>query len=157
LDHGADIDKKENEHRTRSMFIFPVGISGRTPLYLATLSGNKACMDLLILHGADMTTKDEDGYTLLHIASRLGHIECVRTLLQHRLNINQLNNEGRTALHLASFWGNTECVRILLEYGVDYTLKDKYGGTALDVSGNNEIFDLIQRCIDGPDIKEPDV
>jgi ankyrin repeat protein len=55
-------------------------------------------MKLLISYGADIDTKDEDGFTLLHIASINGRTDYPQTLLQYRLNIDEPDNNGQNSV-----------------------------------------------------------
>lgn len=96
------------------------GVNGQTPLHClvsthaARPSSNMmALCKLLLVHGADISGKDDDGNTVLHLAARSAqHLESVRCFLDEagtenenstRYNLlNAVNAQGNTPLHLAA-------------------------------------------------------
>lgn len=57
-----------------------------TPLLLAVLWHNKACVASLLKSGANIETKDLDGWRPLHLAARDGQLEIVKVLLDQGAN-----------------------------------------------------------------------
>jgi ankyrin repeat protein len=121
IDHGADVNIKDNKDR-------------QTALHSAALRGHKAVVQRLIDHGADVNIKDDKyGWTALHWAAAQGHEAVVQRLIDHRADINIKDNEdGRTALYLAAFQGHEAVVQRLIDYRADVSIKEnKYRWTAL--------------------------
>ncbi|ROT81849.1 Serine/threonine-protein phosphatase 6 regulatory ankyrin repeat subunit A [Penaeus vannamei] len=52
-----------------------------TPLHCAAQEGHEAAAEELIVKGADVNAKDEDGYTPLHSAAGNGHKAIVEMLI----------------------------------------------------------------------------
>jgi ankyrin repeat protein len=121
------LDHKENEHRTRSMFIFPRRDNGadlnvrddwgRTPLHSAS---NKDC-EYIPQEGSIHDVNNDHNR----------HPECIRTLLEYGANINATDRDGFTPLHVAL---NKECITTLIENGANVNGKDNCGRTPLHVA-----------------------
>jgi len=69
LDHGADVNEKDNE--------------GATPLHWAARDGCNESADLLLAHRADVNAKDNSGNTPLHTAEANKYKDVVELLRQH--------------------------------------------------------------------------
>ncbi|OAQ60148.1 ankyrin repeat domain-containing protein [Pochonia chlamydosporia 170] len=93
--------------------------------------GKEELVQMLLENGADVTAKDNDGWTALHLAVALGHEGVVRVLLENGADVTAKHNDGWTALHLAAMVGHDGVVRAFLENGADVTAKDDDGRTAL--------------------------
>ncbi|OUM69013.1 hypothetical protein PIROE2DRAFT_37104, partial [Piromyces sp. E2] len=74
LEHGANIDEKDNE--------------SSTPLMSASGVGNINSVKFLIEHGANINEKDMYEWTALMYASAKGHFPVVKYLIEHGANIN---------------------------------------------------------------------
>lgn len=72
---GADVNVKEKE-------------GGRTALIQAAEDGNTECVKLLLVAGADVNAKDEDGFTPLVCAAKEGYTEIVKALVTAGVDIN---------------------------------------------------------------------
>ena len=68
---------------------------------------------LLIEHGADVTSQDENKSTPLHLASSAGNPEMVRLLIEHGADVTALDVHRMTPLHMASSWVSAEGVPLL--------------------------------------------
>lgn len=84
LQNGADPDKK--------------GISGKTPLDLAVMSGYEDIVQLMV-YNLERRRKDIDDslYVLFHAIDH-GNINIVKYLIKHSVNINTVKVSGETAL-----------------------------------------------------------
>ncbi|THC94060.1 hypothetical protein EYZ11_006469 [Aspergillus tanneri] len=105
LGSGLDPDSKDTD--------------GRSPLHLATTSGNQVLVHMLLEHEAGPDLCDQWGRTPLHYAAMSGDTRTVRVLLQYGADANIRDSTGHNGLHLAVLGGHEEVVRLLLQRGVD--------------------------------------
>ena len=123
-----------------------------TPLRLAASKGNLEMGRLLLDHGADVDSRDDDVFwTPLHSAAWNGYIDFSQMLLEHRADVNSRDNRGRVPLHRVSEYSYTkgDCpgvVRLLLEHGADIDAKDEKGTTPVHLAsfmGRIEVLRLL--------------
>lgn len=106
-------------------------------------------IQLLLAHGADPLTQDDQGYNLLHSAVLDGNVLQL-TLLLHQpdLPVDVADVQGHTSLMWAAYKGFPTCVDLLLRWGADIHAVDDMGFTALHwalVKGN---YPCIQKLVD---------
>ena len=70
LEHGADVNARENDHST--------------PLHVAARNGRVEVVRVLLEHGANVAAEGEDGKTASQFASEIGHEEIAKLLSEHR-------------------------------------------------------------------------
>ena len=99
---------------------------------------------LLLGKGADINTKDNDGWTALHYATRHQTTEMAQLLLDRGADINAKDNDGWTALHCAAVYKNTEMVQLLLDKGADVNAKTDIGKDALNYARENKNQEMEQ-------------
>ena len=96
-------------------------------------------LEFILDHGADPTTRDNEGMTPLHWSVIMGFMDNVRLLLNHKQSnsyINAQNKHGYTPLHFAistKSWVNNptfEIAKMLMEYGADPKLRNNEGRKA---------------------------
>eukprot|EP00919_Chromeraceae_sp_WS-2016_P076936 GHVR01182052.1.p1 GENE.GHVR01182052.1~~GHVR01182052.1.p1 ORF type:complete len:116 (+),score=15.91 GHVR01182052.1:30-377(+) len=93
---------------------------GKTPLTCALEEfGHTDIARLLIDKGADVNSRENDGYTPLIWASNRGHTDIARLLIDKGADVNSKDKDGTTPLISASEFGHTEIVRFLIEKGAD--------------------------------------
>jgi ankyrin repeat protein len=68
------------------------------PFWLATYWNQRAMVELLLVHGADVNVRDPRGITPLHMAAEKGDKELVELLLAHGADVNAKDAYGRMPL-----------------------------------------------------------
>ena len=114
------------------------GKNNRPALMAYVWRDNKARVEKLLAHGADVTIQDADGDTALHGAAQTGNVEIMRVLLDKGANVNAKNKQGGTPLMWTAVYGNDEAARLLLSRGADASLKDNDGITAVQWAVRNK-------------------
>ncbi|KAI4209100.1 MAG: hypothetical protein LQ351_007936 [Letrouitia transgressa] len=124
---------------------------------MAASSGHKAVVKLLLDSGADITTKDECGWTALHLAARGGHEAIVELLLDSGADITAKGKSDYTALHVAARGGHEGIVGILLIRGADVMAREMHGWTSLHAAARDGHGPIIELLLDnGADIMAED-
>ena len=136
---------------------------GRTPLHLVArskyypwLDDDRVCVaQLLLKHGADVNSRDEDNLTPLHVASYYSRVDMVQVLLDHGANANLEGNLGRTPLNLVvgsrNYFPVQNCVRIakmLLEHDADVTSQDADNITPLQAASYLRRVEMVRVLLD---------
>ena len=87
LDHGAEVDARNDAHRTS--------------IQLSAERGLAVCIKLLAAAGADLNAQDRKGRTPLHRATYEGHAEAAEALLAMGADPTVRNRNGKTAFEIA--------------------------------------------------------
>jgi hypothetical protein len=90
---------------------------GGTALTIALRRRNPDCAQLLIEHGADVNTKNKQGWSTLHNAADGGLLGCVELLVRAGLDVNSQNNNGRSVLMYST--SHLRVAQYLLEQKAD--------------------------------------
>ncbi len=102
--------------------------AGATPLLLATINGNAALIERLILAGADPNgalTKFAD--TAMMMSSRTGNVDAVKVLLDHGAEVNAKEKwGGTTALMWAVSERHSDVAKLLIDHGADVNAKSNF-------------------------------
>jgi len=77
---------------------------------------------LLVHHGAEVNTHNNDGTTPLHYVAINGHIEVVQFMTEQHADVNASCSDGSSCLWIASFHGHTDVVCALVSAGADVNL-----------------------------------
>ena len=85
LDAGADVNVKDDNW-------------GATPLHFAARNGHKDVAELLVVKGAAMNTKDDDGRTPLHMVADIGHNGIAELLIAKGADVNAKDKKDFTPL-----------------------------------------------------------
>lgn len=97
--------------------------------------------EYLILHGADVNARNDNGITPLHLAA---YPEMVAILLKHGADLEARENGGGTPLHIHSENPETlDVMAALLEHGANVNARDQGGKTALDTASAREEGDKV--------------
>ncbi len=103
LDHGAELDLRDND--------------GRTALMEACLAGNRNSVIMLVERGADVHAESRHGTTPLLAACISGEADVVRVILERGADVNARNRYGKTPLTEAMASGSADTVELLLRRG----------------------------------------
>ena len=117
-------------------FIKPdvVDTKGRTPLHYA-VQENHSSAQVLLSHGADISSRDDEGWTPLHVASYYGVSKGVSLLLEAGAEVNARDNAGMTPLDQctlafhSSLRKPSEVIAILVPAGASFSSLKKDGCT----------------------------
>lgn len=82
--------------------------------------GCHACIQKLILLGADQNAHDEMGMAPLHVAAEHGNCAAIATLLNAGARKDLRNTQGHTALQVAARKGHRTIVKMLLPATAHY-------------------------------------
>jgi ankyrin repeat protein len=80
--------------------------------------GHKEAAIYLLDHGAEVNSKDNQGFTPLHFTAHEGHLPLVDLLVLRRADLNLANFEGSTPLTMAAQNSHVEVFKFLIEKGV---------------------------------------
>ena len=130
------------------------GPLGTTPLILAASNGSRRTAEVLLDHGADVSTPDGHRETALSLATARGHDDIVRMLLMH------LPTPGINTLNTVAMRGDLEALRLIvrhdeLMHDVRSSMKDEalrftiLGGPA-QLEDRKQMIELL--LADGADI-----
>ena len=153
LDHGADIEARDQRPTRRSALVLAVEggyypvvrlllargadanavtADGYTPLMVAADARDDPLMAVeLIGAGARVNTAAADGTTALMAAAGRGHEYFVNLLLLNKAATDAMDDEGRDALLLAAEDGSLASTDALLSAGADPSRRAHNGETSL--------------------------
>jgi hypothetical protein len=105
----------------------------------AAWNGNNEEIVKLIRKGANITAKDDTGWTALHLAANKRYYQTCALLIEQcaksnggvKRFITAKTSRGSTALHLAAGSGCADICSILITKGANVNATDRYGSTPL--------------------------
>ena len=104
IDAGADIETKTD--------------TGRSPLHLASISGELTTVKMLVKAGADVRATDANRDTCLILAAYFGHTDTVRYLVSlPEVDVNHQHSNNFTALYVAVQGKHADMVEVLIDAG----------------------------------------
>ena len=128
-----------------------------TPLIAAIRWSTDDIARLLILHGADVKAKDEEGWTCMHWAADRNNKVISELLISKGADVNARNNTGETPLHLASYDGINGVPALLIASGAHVNEKDNAGRTPLYTAADNGRVEVVRVLISsGAHVNEKD-
>jgi ankyrin repeat protein len=98
---------------------------GLTALHKACVTGQLACIRVLLEYNADPRVSTSDGLTAMHLAAWKGQRDAIRLLATRNVPVNETARDGSTPLHEAVRSGDDSTVALLLQLGADPYVEDK--------------------------------
>ena len=126
-------------------------------LMLASEGGYEAVVKSLLLAGANVNSRNYDGWTALMKASKNNHITIIHTLLEVGADPHLQISDGHNALMIASFSGHHQVVEQLLSKNVDCNYQPKNGINALmyaSLNGHSNVVELLLNARADPNIQD---
>ena len=99
----------------------------KTLLHFACKKGHFPIVEYLILKGANIKAKDENGDYVIHFASKGGLLSIVQYLIEKQnIDIDIKGYQEQTPLHYACYEGHLPIVEYLISKGANIEANDKY-------------------------------
>jgi ankyrin repeat protein len=127
------------------------------PMHVAARAGHADILSLLLIHGADVDSRDQDQTPLHRASARVGKVEAGECLLDRGADINARDDYDLTPLSWAAIGGQVEFARMLLKRGARINDRDNDGRTPLHravMTGNIQAVRLFLEH--GADVNAPD-
>jgi ankyrin repeat protein len=115
---------------SRGAHVNPSPLALSSPLAAACARGDLVFMDVLVRHGAGISTKCATG-TPLMAACRNAHLPAVQYLVDRGVDVNDGAATGETALSISCRDQHRDIVSCLLDGGANVNARLPYGETAL--------------------------
>jgi len=116
-----------------------------TPLFIAVENNNVEIVDVLLLFGAKVNSRDKNRQTPLMMIDDDTPLELVDLLLKYGAKVGLEDNEGNTPLlRAADIGADISVIRVLILAGADVNHKNKEGETAWDLTGSDEVENLLE-------------
>jgi ankyrin repeat protein len=124
----------------------PLGLSGLTPLGLASAYGHRNVVELLLNQGANISAVDAMGQTPLHLAAQYGNVDVAALLIEHGADVDARDIFGVTPLQCAAVRGDKNVSSLLIKRGAIVNAQNSNGRTALHLAateGHREVVALL--------------
>lgn len=123
--YGAEYDLKDK--------------AGLSAIHYAVDGANVQAIEWMLLDGADVNAKDNNGWTpLIRSASVSGSADVAKMLIKFKAKIDVVDKENKNALLIATINGNLPLVKVLVENGANYRLKNNFGKSLYDLAVSME-------------------
>ena len=119
------------------------GRDGETPLWRAAFGGDADIVQLLLAHGASVSTPNTYGEAPLWRAASDGGMDVAKLLLQHGAAIDAPDADGQTPLWSAASCSQTAVVKLLLKHGAALEAVDDKGFTPLHAASQTGAVDVV--------------
>ena len=113
----GDLDSIRQLVRAKPTLVNLVDPDDHTPLHVATSSGQRRAVEMLVNAGAKLEARDNCGWTPLHTAAARGDRAIVELLVKRGAELNATDRQGQTPLRHATKRGFTELAEWLRSQG----------------------------------------
>ena len=143
----------DSDKETIKEFVNKQNINKLTALHFASQRGKYKIIRTLLDNGADINTKDKDGYNVMHHAAKGDQPTSLTYFIEkQKMNINKTDNKGRTPLHVAAMEGKDLTIPFLVCWGAKIDAQDENGKTPLHLAiEKNQIKAVKKLCRLGAD------
>ena len=128
-------------------------------LLKAVKSGELKTVKELIDKGADVNTRDRDGWSLLHWSIYNNHDDISHFLIARGADVRSKTQHGKrvppffidpdwTVLHAAARFRDLELLKLLIDKGADINAKDEGGRAVIHEAGNEGHWEIVRYLID---------
>jgi ankyrin repeat protein len=122
---------------------------GQTPLWWASIRGDKKAVQSLLEHGASLDRRPQSYHSPLHVANSPA---IAKLLLDYGEQIDCRDGVGRTPLHRCAYrgdyrGGSVDLLETLLDYGADVHAQTPAGHTALHYASMYGSVDYITQLL----------
>ncbi|GAB1294315.1 Uveal autoantigen with coiled-coil domains and ankyrin repeats [Apodemus speciosus] len=153
----GDVEKVSSILAKKGVHPGKLDVEGRSAFHVVASKGNLECLNAILTHGIDVTTKDSAGRNALHLAAKYGHALCLQKLLQYNCPTEHADLQGRTALHDAAMADCPSSIQLLCDHGASVNAKDVDGRTPLVLATQMCRPTICQLLIDrGADVNSRD-
>lgn len=126
-----------------------VNASGGAALIDATKAGNRAMVEFLLTHGANINeNRGGQAPTPLFVAVQRRFEAVTATLLTNKADVNASNSQGDTPLMWAIQTGPESVVRMLLAAGADVNVENNQGRTPLSFAAERGWSEMVKKLLD---------
>jgi ankyrin repeat protein len=124
------------------------GKNGKTPMFVAVEQGHREVVELLLVNGADVNSRDEEHCSALYAAIAYGRREVATLLLERGADPNKVKRDYSTPLQAATDKGYKEIVALLLDRGANPNAQGGLYGNALHVASNKGYKEIVALLLD---------
>lgn len=110
------------------------GADPNKELVNAVIAGDMLRLRYLVERGADINTRDAEGYTPLQNAVRTRYDELTAYLIEHKADVNLADSDGWTALMFAAWRDSPASIAALVSHGANLEASNPQGLTALCIA-----------------------
>ena len=148
IDAGADIEIRNDD--------------GRSPLHVASISGELTTVKMLVEAGADVRATTAEGNTCLIFAAYHGYTYIVRFLAcLPEVYLNQQGSDqhsnNHTALHIAVQQKHADVVQVLIDAGADIEIRNNRGRSPLHLTSISGELTTMKMLVEaGADVRATD-
>jgi len=118
-------------------------------LIWAAKRGDLVALETAIRSGANVNSKDSQGWTALFHAAHHGNTKALQLLIDAGADVNRGRESGFTALFSAVGGGHLEAVRLLLDAGAEIAPVQGVELRGYCIQGNSERHKAILTMLDG--------
>ena len=121
---------------------------GDSALHIATKSGRKEMVRILLEANANVNIDDRLGNTPLHIAVMADKADMVKLLLEANADVNLQDRSGEIALHKVVVFDRQDIAKILIESHSDVNIQDWSGDTPLHKAVKSGKMEMIKMLLE---------